>query len=321
MTIRSLSLGAALLLHAALVASAQPYPDKPIRMIVPFPPGSASDFLARTAGQRLGESFGQQIVIDNRPGAGGLVGSQILAKAVPDGYTVAMVGQPHITNVLLHKERVYDPLKDFVAVAEVASMPNVVVLGTGVPASNLKDLIALAKAKRGQLNYGSAGIGSSSHLAGSIFNTAAGIEAVHVPFKLIADIYTELLAGRIHYYVFPLPAAMPMVRDGKLRAIAVASPKRAFALPDVPTSAEAGLPDFLSDSWFGVVGPARLPKSVVARLNGEINKVVSNPDTRDRFQRGGADPLTGSPEKFAELMRSELPRLQKVVRDAGVTPQ
>jgi tripartite-type tricarboxylate transporter receptor subunit TctC len=315
-----------LMLAIALLASpaafaADDFPNKPLRLIVPFPPGTASDFLARVMQQKMTESFNQQIVIDNRPGAGGLLGSQIAQKAAPDGYTLALVGQPHLTNILIRKERPYEPLKDFVAVSAVASMPNVLVIGTGVAAKNVQDLINLARSKPGQLNFGSAGVGSSSHLAAAMFNQAAGINAVHVPFKLVPDIFAEMLAGRLHYYVFPLPAAYPMLRDGKLRPLAVATPTRAYALPDVPTMIEAGLPQFQSDSWFGFIMPAGAPKRIVDRLSAETVKIVAMADTKERFLKQGADPRAEGAAQFAKLMRDEYARLAKVVKEAGVTPQ
>ncbi len=310
-----------LLLSAAAAAAADDFPSKPLRMLVPFPPGTASDFLARVMQQKLTESLGQQVVIDNRPGAGGLLGSQIAQKAVPDGYTLALVGQPHLTNILIRKDRPYDPLKDFVAVSEVASMPNVLVLGSGVQAKTVQDLIALAKAKPGQLNFGSAGVGSSSHLAAAMFNQVAGIQSVHVPFKLIPEIYAEMLAGRIHYYVFPLPAVYPMLRDGKLRALAVATPKRAYALPDTPTTSEAGLPQYQSDSWFGFIMPAGVPRAVVKRLSDETVRLVGLADTRERFLKQGADPRAEGAEAFRKLQESEYARLSRVVREANISPQ
>ena len=306
---------------SALGTAADVYPNKPVRLVVPFPPGTASDFLSRVMQQKMTESFAQQIVIDNRPGAGGLLGSQIAQKAVPDGYTMALVGQPHITNILIRKDRPYDPLKDFAAVSEVASMPNVLVLGSGVTVKTVPELIAMAKAKAGQLNYGSAGVGSSSHLAAAMFNQVADIKAVHVPFKLIPDVYSEMLAGRIHYYIFPLPAVYPMLRDGKLRALAVATPKRAYVLPDVPTTAEAGLPQYQSESWFGFIMPAGAPPAVVKRMADETVRIVALQDTRERFLKGGANPSAHGAEAFAKLQRDEYARLSKVVQEAEITPQ
>ncbi len=302
------------------VAAQQQYPNKPIRMVVPFPPGAASDFLGRTVGQKLADVYGQQVVIDNRPGAGGLIGSQIVLKGAPDGYTLAIVGQPHVTNTLIHAKKPYDALKDFNSIGLVASIPNVVVIGTGVPVKNVGELVALAKAKPGTLNFGSAGVGSSSHLAGEMFQAAAGIKAVHVPFKSLADVFSEMIAGRVHFYVFPLPAAMPMLKEGRLKPIAVATPKRAVALPDVPTTAESGLPQFQSDSWFGIIAPAGVPKAVVARLNADLVKVLKDPDTHDRFQKQGADPAPGSPDQFHKLQADEYVRLGKLIKEIGMKP-
>lgn len=306
---------------APAAQGAEVYPTRPIRMVVPFPPGAASDFLARVVGQRLSEVYGQQVVIDNRPGAGGLIGSQIVAKALPDGYTLSLVGQPHLSNTLLREPRPYDPLQDFSSVTMVASIPNVIVLGNGVPANNVIELIALAKAKPGQLNFGSAGIGSSSHLAGEMFVAAAGIKAVHVPFKVLADIFSEMIAGRVHFYVFPLPAVMPMLKDGRLKALAVATPKRAVALPNVPTTAEVGFAQYQSDSWFGVVTPAGVPKRLIGKLNADIAKVLEQRDIRERFQQQGAEPSYGTPEHFYKLQSDEYARLGKLIKELGIRVQ
>ena len=310
-------LGAAVLAHAA----EQQYPSRPIRMIVPFPPGAASDFLARTVGQKLGERYSQQVVIDNRPGAGGLVGSTLVAKGAPDGYTLAMVGQPHLVNALLHKDPPYRALEEIAPVIEVAALPNVLVVPPGLPVKNVTDLIALAKAKPGALNFGSAGIGSSSHVAGEAFKAAAGIDVVHIPFKLLSDVFAEMLAGRVQFYLFPLPATMPMLRDNKLRALAVGTAGRTALLPGVPTIGESGLVGFVSESWFGVVGPAKTPRAIVVRLNKDINEILGSADTRERFQRQGAEAVGGTPEDFQKLMRSEYVRYQKLVKDAGISAQ
>lgn len=301
-------------------SAAEAYPSKPIRMVVPFPPGAASDFLARTIGQKLADIYKQQIVIDNRPGAGGLIGSQIVLKAAPDGYTMALVGQPQISNVLIREPKPYDPLKDFAAVSLVASLPNVIVVGSGVPAKNVTELIALAKAKPGSLNFGSAGIGSSSHLAAAMFVSAAGIQAVHVPFKVLSDVFGEMTAGRVHFYIFPLPAAMPMLKEGRLRAIAVATPKRAVALPDVPTTAESGFPQYQSDSWFGIVAPAGTPKKIIARFNADTVQVLQEADTQERFLKQGAEPRSSSPEGFHKLQSDEYNRLAKLIKEIGMKP-
>jgi tripartite-type tricarboxylate transporter receptor subunit TctC len=300
--------------------TAEPYPTKPVRMVVPFPPGAASDFLARTLGQKLADVYGHQIVVDNRPGAGGLIGSQLIGKATPDGYTLGMVGQPHLSNVLIREPRPYDPLKEFASVGMVASIPNVLVFGNNVPFKNVTELIAVAKAKPGTLNFGSAGVGSSSHLAGELFVSSAGIKAVHVPFKTLGDIFAEMIAGRVHFYVFPLPAVMPMLKEGRLRAAAVATPKRAAALPDIPTMAEAGFGQYQSESWFGLVAPSGVSKQLIAKLNADVVKVLREQDTRERFLRGGAEPVSGSPEEFHKLQSDEYSRLARLIKDIGMKP-
>jgi tripartite-type tricarboxylate transporter receptor subunit TctC len=303
------------------MAGAQDYPTKPVRLLVPFPPGTASDFLARVMGQHLGEMYGQQVVVDNRPGAGGFIGSQIIGKSNPDGYTMGLIGQPHLSNVLIREPRPYDPIKEFDSVSLVAVLPNVVVVGNGVPAANLKELVALARSKPGQLNFGSAGVGSSSHLAAEMFVAAADIKAVHVPFKLVPDIYVEMVNGRIQFYVFPLPAAMPMLKDARLKAVAVGTPKRAVALPNVPTTAEAGMPQYASESWFGFVVPARTPKKLIARLNADTIKVLQKQEVRNRFQAQGAEASYGTPEQFVSLQREEYGRLAKLVKELNIRVQ
>jgi tripartite-type tricarboxylate transporter receptor subunit TctC len=313
---------AGVVMAAAVSAlAAETFPARPIRIVVPFPPGAASDFLARVVGQRLAEVYRQQAVIDNRPGAGGLIGSQIVAKAIPDGYTLAMVGQPHLSNTLLRDPHPYDPLKDFASITLVASIPNVIVIGSGVPANNVTELIALAKAKPGQLNFGSAGVGSSSHLAGEMMVAAAGIKAVHVPFKTLADIFSEMIGGRVHFYVFPLAAVMPMLKEGRLKAIAAATPKRAAALPNVPTTAEAGFGQYQSESWFGFISPAGVPKRLIGKLNADVVMILQQPDIRERFQQGGAEVSYGTPEQFYNLQRDEYARLGKLIRELGIRVQ
>lgn len=297
------------------------YPDKPIRMIVPFPPGSASDFLARTVGQKLNEKYGQQVVIDNRPGAGGVVGSTMITKAVPDGYTLGMIGQPHLINAILQKDAPYRALEDVAAIAQVAALANVLVIAPNLPVKTTAELIALAKAKPGELNFGSAGIGASSHIAGEAFKAAAGINVVHVPFKLLSDVFTEMIAGRVHMYVFPLPAVMPMLKDGKLHVLAVGTAQRVPSLPGVSTIAESGLPGFQSLSWFGVVAPSKIPRAIVQQLNKDILAILQQPDTRERFMRQGAEAVNTTPEDFQKLLQSEYAKYQKLVKDAGISAQ
>ncbi len=311
----------ALLLVAGAAIAQDRYPSKPIRMVVPFPPGSASDFLARTLGQKLGELYGQQIVIDNRPGAGGVVGSTLITKGAPDGYTLGMIGQPHLMQPLLQKEPPYRPLDDIASVTQVASLPNVLVVSPNLAVKTVGDLIALAKQKPGQLNFGSAGIGSSSHIAGEAFKSAAGIDVVHVPFKLLGDIFTEMVAGRVQLYMFPLPAVMPMLKDGKLHVLAVGTPQPTPSLPGVPTIAASGLPGFQSESWFGVVAPPKLAPGIIMKLNKDIADVLKTADTRERFLRGGAEAVYGTPEEFRRLLQAENVKYQKLVKAAGISAQ
>jgi tripartite-type tricarboxylate transporter receptor subunit TctC len=313
-------LGASLSLLAG-TAAAQDYPTRPVRMVVPFPAGSASDFLARVLGQKLTESWGQQVVVDNRPGAGGLIGGTVVARSNPDGYTIALVGQPHVTAFLLSKEPPWDPLKDFAHIGLVASMPNVLTVGPGLPVSTLSELITQVRAKPGYFNVGSAGIGSSSHLAAEMFNAAAGLNAVHVPFKLISDIYAEMYSGRLHYYLFPLPAVMPALRDGKIKAIATGGRTRAVSIPQVPPMSEAGLPGFVSETYFGLLGPIALPKKLVAQINATTVKLLNTDDVKTRFQNGGADAASSTPEGFYKIQQTELERVRKVIKDIGIKPQ
>jgi tripartite-type tricarboxylate transporter receptor subunit TctC len=302
-------------------SSGQAWPSKPVRMIVPFTPGAASDVLGRIVGQRLSEFWGQQIVIDNRPGAGGLIGSELTRQAAPDGYTLAMVGQPHLSNVLLREDKPYDPLQDFTAISFVASNPNVIVLARTVNVKTIPELIALANAKPGALNYGSAGVGSSSHLAGALFVSKAKIDVVHVPFRIGADSRSALIAGTIHFYVYPLPAIVGMLKAGTLRALAVATPRRAEALPEVPTSAEAGFGEYRSESWFGLIAPRGLPRQLVVRINADTAKVLQEPATREKIVQQGAVPGFGTPEHFDKMQRDEYAELAPLIKQIGMKVQ
>jgi len=302
------------------MAPAQGYPTRPIRMVVPFPPGAASDFLARVLGQKLTEAWGQQIVVDNRPGAGGLIGGTVVARATPDGYTIALIGQPHLTAALLSKQPPWDPLKDFSHIGLVASMPNLLTVGPGLQVNTLSELIAQVKARPGFYNVGSAGMGSSSHLAAEMFNAAAGLKSVHIPFKLIGDIIAEMYGGRVHYYLFPLPAVMPVLKEGKIRPIATGGKTRAVALPQVPTMSEAGLPGFVSETYFGLLGPSGVPGKTIARINAETVKQLKTDDLRKRFQNGGADAASSTPEEFYKIQVAEQVRVKKIIADIGLKP-
>ena len=294
------------------------WPSKPVRLIVPFTPAAASDVLARIVGQRLSEMHGQQVVAANRPGPGGLTGSELTRQAAPDGYTLTMVGQPHLSNALMRSPMPYDPLKEFAPIALVANTYNVMVLGKGVSAKTIPELISLAKAKPGSLNYGSAGVGSSSHLAGAMFTSKAGVDIVHVPFRQGADSRSALIGGTIHLYVYPLPAILGPVKAGQIRALAVGSTTRAEALPDVPTTAEAGFGQYLSESWFGIIGPRGLNPQFVTRLNADINAVLKEPAIREKVVLQGARPGEGPPEAFAKVMRNEYAELSTLIKKIGM---
>jgi tripartite-type tricarboxylate transporter receptor subunit TctC len=306
---------------SATVAADTRWPTKPIRLIVPFPNGAASDVLGRTLGQRLSEIYGQQFIVDNRPGAGGLIGSDIIRQGAPDGYTLGMVGQPHLSNALMRDPKPYDPLKDYVAISLVGMTPNILVIGKGVNANNLKELIALAKANPGKLNYGSAGVGSSSHLAGALFASKAKVNVVHVPFRQGGDSRTALISGAIQLYVYPLPAIAGMVRAGTIKALAIATAQRSEAVPDVPTSAESGFPEYQSVSWFGLIGPRALPKQLVARINSDTAKVLNEPDIRKKISLQGAEAAPSTPAEFDKMQRDEYAELGALIKEIGMKAQ
>ena len=307
---------------AAGLAGAQKFPERPIRMIVPLPPGSASDFLARTVGTYLSEEYGQQVVVDNRPGAGGLIGSSILSKSNADGYTYAVVAPPHIVAPLLQKKPPYHPLRDFTAVIEVAAIPNIIAVTPGLPARNIRELVALLKSDPSKYNYASLGVGTLAHIGAEIFNQAAGVRTVHVPFKQVPEAFGETSSGRVHYLVFTVPTISPVIRDGRLRPLAVTSAKRNPAFPDVPSVVEEGLPAAQSDGWFGIVGPAGVPKNIIAKLAVDVKKVVSQQRVRTAFERQGAEAAVNSGTAvFDKLMKDEYVRYVKLIKDVGIKPQ
>jgi tripartite-type tricarboxylate transporter receptor subunit TctC len=308
-------------LYAGMV-QAQKFPERPIRVIVPLPPGSASDFLARTVGASLSELYGQQVVVDNRPGAGGLIGSSILSKATGDGYSYAMVAPPHTVGALLQKTPPYHPLRDFTMVTEVASIPNIIAVYPALPARNVRELVALLKSDPSKYNYASLGIGTLAHIAGEIFNQAAGVRTTHVPFKVVPDAFGETMSGRVHYLVFTVPTIGAVVRDGRLRPLAVTSAKRNPAFPNIPSIVEEGLPAAQSDGWFGLLGPAGVPRRIAVQLAADVKKIVAQPRIREAFERQGAEAAMDSgPDAYEKLMKSEYQRYVKLVRDVGLTPQ
>lgn len=308
----------ALLCIAASIAHAQNYPNKPVRMVVPFPPGGTTDILARAVGQKLSEAWGQLVVIDNRPGAGGNIGTDIVAKSAPDGYTLLMgtVGT-HSINQSLYGKLPFDPIKDFAPVTLVASVPNVLVVNSTVEAKSVKELIALAKSKPGQLTFASSGNGTSIHLAGELFKAMTGTAMLHIPYKGSAPAITDLLGGQTNMMFDNLPSAMPHIKSGKLRALGVTSVNRSPALPDTPTIAETGIGGYDASSWFGVLAPAGTPKEVVAKIHADIVKALSAPDIKERLSSQGAEPVGNTPEQFSQHIRTESLKWAKVVKDSG----
>lgn len=299
-------------------ALAQNYPTKPIRMIVPFPPTAGSDIVARLVGQVLAVRLGQSVVVDNRPGAGGTLGAELAAKATPDGYTLLTISTSHTVNVTLYSRLAYDMDKDFAPVARVASTAPMLSVNLSVPAASVRELIALAKSRPGQLNFASSGVGSSSHLAGELFLSMAGISLVHVPYKGSGPALSGLLAGEVQVAFFSIPSTLPHVKTGKLRALAVGSRARSQLLPDLPTIAESGVPNYDADTWYGVLAPARTPKGIIDRLNEEISSSLQTAEMRERLLRLGAEPFSSTPEKFADYIKSEIAKYAKIVKDIGI---
>ena len=308
----------ALLALVATAASAQTYPTKPIRLVVPFPPGGATDILARDVAQKLTEAWGQQVIVDNRPGAGGNIGSELVAKAAPDGYTLEMgtVGT-HAINASLYAKMPYDHVKDFAPVILVAGVPNVLVVNPALPANSVAELIAYAKANPGKLNFASSGNGTSIHLSGELFKFMAGVQMTHVPYKGSAPALQDLIGGQVQLMFDNLPPSLPQIKAGKLRALAVTSLARAPALPDVPTMAEAGLPGYEASSWFGVLAPAGTPPAIVAKLNAEIARWLATPEAKEKLSKQGANAAGGTPEDFAKHIAAETAKWAKVVKDSG----
>src|SRR5438105_3011019 len=294
------------------------YPSKPIKLILPFPPGGGTDILGRVLAERLTANLGQPVVIENRGGAGGNVGAEAAAKSAPDGYTLVLVAPSLAISPSLYAKLNYDPVRDLAPVSLVGAVPNVLVTNPSVPAQNLAEFIALAKAKPGGMNFGSGGNGTSNHLAGELFNVQAGVKLVHVPYKGVNLAMNDVLSGQIQLVVIGIPAALPFIQAGRLRALAVIARERSAALPDVPTAAEAGLPNYDVTTWYGVLAPAGTPRPIIDRLNAELVRIMHAPDLQERFAATGTEPRTSTPEEFGEYIRKEMAKWGKVVREAGL---
>ena len=315
--IRSWATGA-LVAMVGSAAVAQSFPSRPIRIVVPFPAGGTTDVLARAAAQKLTETLGQPAVVDNRPGAGGNIGAELVAKSAPDGYTLLMgtVGT-HAINPGLYPKLPYDHVKDFAPVILVAGVPNVLVINPALPVNSVQELIAYAKANPGKLNFASSGNGTSIHLSAELFKTMAGVQMTHVPYKGSAPALQDLVGGQVQLMFDNLPSSLALIKGGKLKALAVTSGARAAALPDVPTLAESGLPGFEASSWFGLLAPTGTPSSVIAKLNGEIAKWLATPEAKEKLLAQGANAAGGTAEEFAQFIAAETAKWQKVVKESG----
>ena len=309
---------AGIALAAPSAAQAPAYPTKPVRMVVPFPPGGATDLIARDVAQKLSEVWGQSVVVDNRPGAGGNIGTELVAHAAPDGYTLEMgtVGT-HAINESLYAKIPFDHVKDFAPVVLVAGVPNVLEVNPALPINSVQELIAYAKANPGKLNFASSGSGTSIHLSGELFKVMAGVEMTHVPYKGSSPALQDLIGGRVQLMFDNLPPSLPQIKAGKLRALAVTSATRAPALPDVPTIAESGLPGFEASSWFGILVPAGTPPAIIAKINGEVVKWLASPEGKEKLAAIGANAAGGTPEDFARHIQAETAKWAKVVKASG----
>jgi tripartite-type tricarboxylate transporter receptor subunit TctC len=303
---------------SAATFAADPYPTRPLRMIVPFPPGGGTDIMARMVGQRLTDAFGVQVVVDNRGGAGGIIGTDLAAKATADGHTM-MIGSVSTIciNASLHKKLPFDPEKDLAPISLVAMTPSLLVVSNNIAAKSVKELIALAKAKPGQLHYASPGSGSSAHLGGELLKQAAGIDIQHVPYKGTGPAVTDVVSGQVAMFITNMPSVLPMVKANRLRALAVTSLQRSALLPELPTVAESGIPDFEVIVWYGVFAPAATPKPILSRLSQEIRKLSGMQDVKDRLAVQGAEEMTSTSEELAKRVRDDLVKWGKIVRASG----
>ena len=300
----------ALMMHAAQAA----YPDHPIRLVVPVAAGGGNDIVARMLAQKLTEAWGQAVVVDNRPGAATAIGAEIVAKAIPDGHTIMLTSVSFAINAGMRKKLPFDPMRDFATITQVARVPQIMVVNPAVPANTLAEFIALAKAKPNQLNYASAGTGSSTHLAMELFMDMTGIKLNHVPYKGTAPGLTDVIAGHVQTTFDAIPPTLPHVKSGRVRALALGGTQRFPTLPEVPTLAEAGLPNYNFQSWFGILAPAHTPEAVIRALNRELVRIVGLPETKKTFTELGIEPLGTAPAEYGRYLRDEIARWSQVMR-------
>jgi tripartite-type tricarboxylate transporter receptor subunit TctC len=310
---------AALLSFAAAPKAAEPrYPTKPIRVIIPTAPGGGSDQMVRLLGQKYTEAWGQQVVVDHRAGAGMTIGIDLTAKATPDGHTIAVVNPSHAINATLMPKLPYDPVRDLAVITVAATQPYAVTVTQSLPVKNVTDLIALAKAKPRELNFASSGPGSASHLAGEMFISMSGIEMTHIPYKGTGSVIPDLISGRAHFYINPMLAMISHIQAGRIRLIAVTSPKRVNSMPEVPTVAESGVPGYEATSWYMLIVPSKTPAAIVARIHGETVKALKSSDIVETLARGGSEPLGNTPREATEFLKVEIARWGKVIKQAKV---
>ncbi len=317
----SIAVVAGMLCLPLVQASAQGYPTKPVRLVVPFAPGGGNDIAARFVAQRLTEAFGQSAVVDNRPGAGSTLGTDMVSKSAPDGYTLLVTHNAIAINQTLYSKLPYDTVRDFVQVAIIGATTNTLVVNPAVPARSVKELIALVKAKPGSLNYASTGAGGTSHLAMEYFRLETGTNLVHIPYKGTAPGLTDVVAGQVQVMISALPGTVPFINSKRVVALATTGAKRSAFLPDLPTLSEAGVPGYEFDTWYGLHAPAKVPKEIIARLNAEITKALSRPEIREQLFKQGLEAQTGTPEQFAKFVRAEVAKMAKIIKASGAKPE
>ena len=317
---KTLAMSACALIASACagLAAAQTYPAKPVKFVLPFPPGGPTDILGRIIGQKLNAQLGQPVIPENKPGAGGNVGTEYAAKQPADGYTIVLVSPSLSISPGLYKKLGYDPVKDFAAISLVAQIPNVLLVHPSVPAKTLRELVQLAKSKPGQLNFGSGGLGTSNHLGGEMFKGLTGVNMVHVPYKGSNEAMVGMMGGHVDMVVIGVPPTLPHIKAGRVRPLAILADKRVSYLPDVPTSKEAGVPNYIVTTWYGILAPAGTPRDIINRLNAEWIKIEAQADTKEKMAAAGYDPMSSTPDQFADFIKSEMVSWMKVIKDANI---
>ncbi|MCE2999882.1 MAG: tripartite tricarboxylate transporter substrate binding protein [Betaproteobacteria bacterium] len=307
---------------AVFSTTAAAFPTKPIRIVVAYTPAGTTDILARVVGQRMSEAWGQPVIVDNRPGANGNIGTEVAARAVPDGHSLVMAtAGTHGINVSLYRKLAWHPVKDFAPVSLVAMVPNIMVVNNALPVKSVQEFIAYARANPGKLSYGSPGLGSTAHMSMELFKSMTGSNVVHVPYKGSAGVLNDVMGGQIAVTIDNMPPYVPQVRAGKIRALAVSTAKRSSAMPDLPSIAEAGVPGYDAGAWFGLLAPAGTPRAVVDKLSAETARILKLPEVSKRISELGAEPVGGTPEQFAAFIKSEIDKWAKVIKDANVELQ